>query len=80
MNLRGANRWDLADRGFVISDHADWPGLLSAIKATEAEEIYVTHGYTETLVRYLNDQGVNAMELETLYEGDEAEARAFMQH
>ena len=80
MNLRGANRWDLADRGFVISDHADWPGLLSAIKATGAEEIYVTHGYTETLVRYLNDQGLNAMELETLYEGDEAEARALMQH
>lgn len=80
MNLRGANKWNLADRGFVISDHADWPGLLHAIDASGAEKVFVTHGYTETFVRYLNNQGVHAMALETLYEGDETVDGIFMHH
>ncbi len=31
MQLRGARRRRGVDRGFVLSDHADWPGLMSAI-------------------------------------------------
>lgn len=65
MALRGVRRRRAADRGFVVSDHADWAGLLSAIKATEAENIYVTHGYTEIFARYLNSIGRNAKVLET---------------
>lgn len=75
MTLRGARRRRGADRGFVLSDHADWPGLLSAIEATGADNIYVTHGYTGIFSNYLREQGYNAVELETDY-GEEAEAAA----
>ena len=44
------------DRGFVLSDHADWPGLQQAIAATGAERIIVTHGYEAVMVRWLTDQ------------------------
>ncbi len=75
MNLRGARRWQAADRGFVLSDHADWPGLLKAIEGTGAEKVYVTHGYTATFVRWLKEQGKDAEELETLFEGDRMEMK-----
>ena len=75
MNLRGARRWQAADRGFVLSDHADWPGLLKAIEGTGAEKVYVTHGYTATFVRWLKEQGKDAEELETLFEGDRIEMK-----
>ncbi|MEX0308620.1 MAG: ligase-associated DNA damage response exonuclease [Tateyamaria sp.] len=76
MALRGIRRRRAGDRGFVISDHADWSGLLSAIKATEAENIYVTHGYTEIFTRYLNEQGWNAQVLQTEFGGEDAEDEA----
>jgi putative mRNA 3-end processing factor len=44
MQLRGARRRQCVDRGFVLSDHADWPGLQRAIAATGAERVIVTHG------------------------------------
>ncbi|WP_375228231.1 ligase-associated DNA damage response exonuclease [Roseobacter sp. S98] len=60
MQLRGVRRRRAGDRGFVISDHADWHGLLGAIRETGAENIYVTHGYTEIFSRYLNENGWRA--------------------
>jgi putative mRNA 3-end processing factor len=72
MQIRGARRRRAVDRGFVLSDHADWDGLLSTIKATGAQRIGVTHGYTNTLVRYLNEQGFDAFVMPTLYEGENA--------
>ncbi|MGJ8618192.1 MAG: ligase-associated DNA damage response exonuclease [Sulfitobacter sp.] len=74
MALRGIRRRRAGDRGFVISDHADWSGLLWAIKQTEAENIYVTHGYTDILTRYLNENGWNAQVIPTQFGGDSAEA------
>ncbi len=72
MALRGIRRRRAGDRGFVISDHADWPGLLSAIQQTGAENIYVTHGYTEIFSRYLSEQGYTARIVETEYgDGDD---------
>jgi putative mRNA 3-end processing factor len=59
----------------VLSDHADWPGLMSAIKATEAERVIVTHGSIPTLVRWLNQNGLEASGFETEY-GDEEEGEA----
>ena len=53
MQLRGMRRRQSLDRGFVMSDHADWNGLVAAIRATGAERILVTHGYTEPMVRWL---------------------------
>ncbi|MEO0389688.1 MAG: ligase-associated DNA damage response exonuclease [Pseudomonadota bacterium] len=76
MALRGIRRRRAGDRGFVISDHADWAGLLSAIKATEAENIYVTHGYTDVFARYLNEAGWAAQVVPTEFGGDEAEDAA----
>ena len=73
MALRGVRRRRAGDRGFVISDHADWPGLLSAIKETQAENIYVTHGYTDIFTRYLSDNGWNAQVVPTEFGGEDAE-------
>ncbi len=70
MALRGIRRRRTGDRGFVISDHADWAGLLWAIKQTEAENIYVTHGYTDILTRYLNENGWNAKVVPTQFDSD----------
>lgn len=71
MQLRGTRRRKSADRGFVLSDHADWAGLNSAIKETGAENVYVTHGYKSTFARWLReDLHINAVEVDTLYEGE----------
>ncbi len=67
MQVRGRRRRRGVDRGFVMSDHADWPGLLSAIAGTGAHNIRVTHGSVPTLVRWLNEHGLNAQAFETEY-------------
>ncbi len=76
MRLRGVRRRRAADRGFVISDHADWDGLRLAIKETGAENIYATHGYTDIFARWLSDQGYNAQVVPTEFGGDDDEANA----
>ncbi len=76
MRLRGVRRRRAADRGFVISDHADWDGLMHAVKETEAENIYATHGYTEIFARWLNSAGYNAQVVPTEFGGDDDEADA----
>lgn len=58
MMVRGARRRRALDRGFVLSDHADWDGLISAIKATGAERVGVTHGYSSQLARYLTESNI----------------------
>jgi putative mRNA 3-end processing factor len=73
MMLRGTRRRRGVDRGFVLSDHADWPGLLWAIGQTGAERVFVTHGSVNVLVRYLREQGLDAQGFDTEY-GDEDEA------
>jgi putative mRNA 3-end processing factor len=65
MTLRGVRRRHATDRGFVISDHADWPGLLEAIKNTGAENVYVTHGYSNIFAQHLSNLGWNAKVLQT---------------
>ena len=72
MLLRGARRRRGVDRGFVLSDHADWPGLMRAIKATEAERVIVTHGSIPIMVRWLQQNGWEAGGFETEYGDDEA--------
>ena len=59
------------DRGFVMSDHADWPSLQKAIGATGAERIIVTHGSTEVMVRWLCEQGLDAQVFATEYGADD---------
>ena len=55
------------EQRFVLSDHADWPGLLEAIAATGAERVWVTHGYVAVLVRYLRERGLDAAGLQTRF-------------
>ncbi|MEM9756193.1 MAG: ligase-associated DNA damage response exonuclease, partial [Pseudomonadota bacterium] len=70
MRLRGVRRRRAADRGFVISDHADWPGLNTAIAATGATRVLVTHGYTGQFAHWLRDQGYDAGTIATDYSGE----------
>ncbi len=71
MQLRGARRRRSVDRGFVLSDHADWPGLLSAIGATGAQRVLLTHGYVAVMVRWLQEHGLEAHSLDTEFGVDE---------
>jgi putative mRNA 3-end processing factor len=71
MQLRGTRRRHGVERGFVLSDHADWPGLQRAIRATGAERVIVTHGCEAVRVRWLQEQGLRAEAFRTEY-GDEA--------
>ncbi len=71
MQLRGARRRHAVDRGFVLSDHADWPGLMRAIKASGAARVIVTHGQVPVMVRYLAAQGLEAQAFETEFGGDD---------
>lgn len=76
MALRGTRRRRAADRGFVLSDHADWKGLNEAIQATGAERVYATHGYTNLFAKWLNDHtSVKAEVVETLFSGEGEEQR-----
>lgn len=72
MQVRGNVRRKNADAGFILSDHADWDGLLQACKATEAECVYTTHGFQAVFTRYLNEQGINSKEIKTEYGDDES--------
>jgi len=73
MTFRGARRRRAIDKGFVLSDHCDWQGLLSSIKATGAEKIICTHGYTDIFSRFLAEQGYDARTEQTQYEEENAE-------
>jgi putative mRNA 3-end processing factor len=75
MQLRGTRRRRGVDRGFVMSDHADWPGLQQAIAGTGAERVFVTHGSVQVMVRWLTENGLDAQGFKTEY-GDEDDQEA----
>lgn len=60
MRIRGNRRRRSVDRGFILSDHSDWNGLVHTIVATEAEKVILTHGYTSEMARWLREKGYNA--------------------
>jgi len=70
MTFRGARRRRAIDKGFVLSDHCDWQGLLSSIKETGCEKVICTHGYTDIFSKYLREQGYDARTEETQYESE----------
>jgi putative mRNA 3-end processing factor len=70
MQVRGNLRRSNADAGFALSDHADWKGLLEAVKGTGAKKVFVTHGFQSAFSRYLGEQGIEAGEVATAF-GDE---------
>ncbi|PYT33864.1 MAG: ligase-associated DNA damage response exonuclease [Acidobacteria bacterium] len=71
MRIRGTRRRRSIDRGFVLSDHADWPALLSAIRGSGAQRVWVTHGYRAPLARWLAENGVDADAVETRFTGEQ---------
>jgi putative mRNA 3-end processing factor len=71
MRVRGDRRRRGYDRGFILSDHADWPSLLRTIRETGARRVFLTHGYTDAMCRYLQEQGVMATAFRTEYGGEE---------
>lgn len=73
MQIRGTRRRSSAQTGFVISDHADWSGLLTAIKSTNATRIIATHGYTDILTKYLREMGLEAIAESTEFGEEESQ-------
>lgn len=71
MRIRGARRRRSLDRGFVLSDHVDWPALLAAIAATGADSVWVTHGYREPVVKWLMAHGIDARAIASRWEGEQ---------
>jgi len=76
MQVRGNKRRRAADVGFAMSDHADWIGLNETVKATGAEKVFVTHGYTDVFARWLREQGYDAHEVKTAFKGESIEETA----
>lgn len=71
MAVRGARRRRGYERGFVLSDHADWNSLIGTVRQTGAKTVYITHGQTDVLARYLQEvHQINALPLRTLFEGE----------
>ena len=70
MRVRGVRRQRAYDRGFVLSDHADWPALLATIAETGAGRVIATHGHAEPLARYLREQGLDTSVMRTAWEGE----------
>jgi len=70
MAVRGTKHRQAADKGFALSDHADWPGLNAAIKATGAEKVIVTHGYTAVFSKWLCENGYDSRTVETQFVGE----------
>lgn len=76
MQVRGNARRRNVDAGFAMSDHADWKGLLQAVKATGAQKVYVTHGFQAAFSRYLQENGIESGEVKTEFGGEEEESLA----
>jgi putative mRNA 3-end processing factor len=72
MRVRGARRQRNVDRGFVLSDHADWPALLQTVREVAAPRVLTTHGHPEPLARYLTSQGIESGVIRTAWEGEAA--------
>ncbi len=70
VNIRGQRKRKAVDRGFILSDHADWTGLNNAVNETGAEQVITTHGYTAVFSKWLNERGIKSSELKTQFEGE----------
>jgi putative mRNA 3-end processing factor len=71
MRVRGNRRRRALDRGFVLSDHVDWPSILAAVEGTGAHRVWVTHGTREPLVRWLTERGIEATVVKSQWKGEE---------
>ncbi len=72
--MRGVRRRRAMDRGFVLSDHVDWPGLLETVRETGAERVWVTHGSADAAVRWFREEGLDATSVPTRFTGESLDA------
>ena len=72
MLLRGVRRRRGFDHGFVVSDHADFPGLVAAVEASGARRVLATHGFADAFARFLRERGLDASVLPTRFVGEAA--------
>src|SRR4029077_16442956 len=70
MRIRGVRRQRNVDRGFVLSDHADWPDLLQTVADVRARRVLTTHGHPEPLARYLRTHGLDTAVIRTAWESE----------
>src|SRR5207237_7198270 len=70
MRIRGQRRRRAFDRGFALSDHADWPGVLRTVRETGARQVLATHGHRDALARYLREEGVEASAIGAAHPSD----------
>lgn len=81
MTFRGARRRRAIDRGFVLSDHADWEGLIETIRLTQCENVIATHGYSDIFAKYLREElGYHAISAETPFEEEAVEVSQKIEH
>lgn len=73
MMIRGTRRRRAMDRGFVLSDHVDWPTLLQAVELCEPQQVWITHGSSHVVAKYLCEQGYDARSIDTRFGDDEDE-------
>lgn len=74
MRVRGRKRMQGYDKGFVLSDHADWNSLVSTVKETNANKVFITHGRGDILARYLTEvEGIDATSVSTQYNNEGGE-------
>jgi putative mRNA 3-end processing factor len=71
MLVRGTRRRRSLDRGFPLSDHVDWPALMAVVEGTGAARVWVTHGFTGPVVRWLRERGLEAHAVQTRFEGEQ---------
>ncbi|HMT28807.1 MAG TPA: ligase-associated DNA damage response exonuclease [Bacteroidia bacterium] len=71
MAIRGAKNRRAVDQGFVLSDHADWNDLNTAVVNSGAEKVFVTHGFTSVFSKWLNENNIASAEVKTMYGNDE---------
>ena len=80
MQVRGTRRRRAVDRGFVISDHADWNALIQTVYDVQPEEVFVTHGFADTFSRHLRDLGLTASAIPTHFVGESTEVTEDVTH
>ncbi|EMI52250.1 ligase-associated DNA damage response exonuclease [Rhodopirellula sallentina] len=76
MAVRGARRRRAVDRGFIVSDHVDWPSLLEAVRSCDPDTVWVTHGYTAAVARYLQENGRDAVAIDSRSRSESDEDRS----
>ena len=69
MRVRAERRRRGYDRGFVLSDHADWPALLQTCRQSGARRVLLTHGHADALTRFLCEQGFESGAVATPFGG-----------